>query len=100
VTAPVFKTGERRVCPLLVGSTPTRFRHSGSLDFARDFRLRAPASLTPAGRLKFDSHSLPPFESVEALLAFGLGFAEDERRHDSLTVAIFITAEFAENAKR
>jgi len=34
------------------------------------------------------------------LLAFGLGFAEDERRHDSLTVAIFITAEFAENAKR
>jgi hypothetical protein len=28
VIVPVFKTGERRAIPSLVGSTPTRFRHN------------------------------------------------------------------------
>jgi hypothetical protein len=68
VIVPVFKTGGRQAILSLVGSTPTRFRHrpfgficAEVLRRKRSgFRQRASASLTPAMRLKFDSHSLPP----------------------------------------
>jgi hypothetical protein len=33
VIVPVFKTGERRAIPSLVGSTPTRFRHLFSVGY-------------------------------------------------------------------
>jgi hypothetical protein len=36
VIVPVFKTGERRAIPSLVGSTPTRFRHLFSLTYIDD----------------------------------------------------------------
>jgi hypothetical protein len=41
VIVPVFKTGERRAIPSLVGSTPTRFRH-----FSRACRHADPSQIS------------------------------------------------------
>src|SRR5215813_4412157 len=55
---------ERSAKPLCVGSIPTRASNSLKVPRLRSgFRLRAPVSLTPANRLKFDSDPRLQFPS-------------------------------------
>jgi len=46
VIVPVFKTGERRAIPSLVGSTPTRFRHLKPASLLKIFTL-VPGLIAP-----------------------------------------------------
>ena len=49
---PVFKTGDRYLAIAMMGSTPIRFRHLGSLGLARDERQAAGAPLPMAAPIQ------------------------------------------------
>src|SRR6266404_5959257 len=82
---------ERSAKPLSVGSIPTRASKFLQLRLTRDpslrsgFRLRAPASLTPANRLKFDSEPRlqisPTAINTRSLAALGISPAGSRFAH-------------------